>query len=235
MSNICIIPARSGSKGLKNKNIKQICGKPLLAYTIETAIQSNVFDCVMVSTDSELYAKIAKDYGADVPFLRSSELSSDKASSWDVVIDVLNKYASLGLTFDTIFLLQPTSPLRETKDLIESYSLYKAKKAKYVISVCETDHSPLWSNTLPQDFSLNNFISEKTINLPRQSLPKYYRINGAIYIVDRDFLFKNKRIVFDNSGYAYVMEKDTSIDIDDSLDFEIARLLLKKKKRLKHN
>ena len=96
MKNLAIIPARSGSKGLKDKNIKLLNGKPLMAYTIEAAIQSKMFDEVMVSTDSEEYADIAKKYGAKVPFMRSSELSNDTASSWDLVRDVLHKYKKDG-------------------------------------------------------------------------------------------------------------------------------------------
>jgi len=109
MKNIAIIPARSGSKGLPDKNIRLLCGKPLLAYSIEAALQSDMFDVVHVSTDSIQYAEIAKKFGADVPFLRSTETSSDSASSWDVVKEVIEKYQKVGKCFDTFMLLQPTS------------------------------------------------------------------------------------------------------------------------------
>ena len=114
MKNIAIIPARSGSKGIPDKNIKDINGKPLIAWTIEAAIKSNMFNCVMVSTDSDKYADIARNYGAEVPFLRSSENSSDTSSSWDVVREVLLKYEEMGFLFDTFTLLQPTSPLNSS-------------------------------------------------------------------------------------------------------------------------
>ena len=109
MKNIAIIPARSGSKGLPDKNIRLLGGKPLLAYTIEAAIQSGCFDTVHVSTDSEHYAEIARQYGADVPFLRSAALATDTASTWDAVREALCRYAELGKTFDTMMLMQPTS------------------------------------------------------------------------------------------------------------------------------
>ncbi len=107
MKNLAIIPARSGSKGLKDKNIKLLNNKPLLAYSIEVAKASGVFDKIIVSTDSEKYALIAKEYGADVPYLRDEQLANDTASSWDVAKDILNKYKEQGITFDTVTLLQP--------------------------------------------------------------------------------------------------------------------------------
>ena len=121
MRNIAIIPARSGSKGLKDKNIIELNGKPLMAYTIEAALKSKCFDTVMVSTDSRKYAKIAEEYGAEVPFLRSKENSSDGSSPWDVMEEVLNEYKKLGKEFDTFCLLQPTSPLRDEKDIKKAY------------------------------------------------------------------------------------------------------------------
>ena len=187
MKNLAIIPARSGSKGLKDKNIKLLNGKPLMAYTIEAAIQSKMFDEVMVSTDSEEYADIAKKYGAKVPFMRSSELSNDTASSWDVVRDVLNKYKEAGKEFDTVALLQPTSPLRTAEDIIDGYKIFNEKNANAIVAVCEVEHSPLWCNTLPDDLSMEKFIRPEILGLPRQSIPKYYRINGAIYIVKTEY------------------------------------------------
>ena len=109
--NIAIIPARSGSKGLKDKNIKNLLGKPVMAYSIEAALKSGQFSTVMVSTDSEQYAKIALEYGAEVPFFRSKTTSSDTASSWDAVLEVLSEYEKLGQRFSTFCLLQPTSPM----------------------------------------------------------------------------------------------------------------------------
>jgi len=118
LKNLAVIPARSGSKGLKDKNIRKLHGKPLIAYTIEAAMQSGLFEDIVVSTDSERYARIATDYGANVPFLRPDELATDEASPWDVVRDVVVKYQELGKDFDTVALLQPTSPLRTSSDII---------------------------------------------------------------------------------------------------------------------
>ena len=122
MKNIAIIPARSGSKGLPDKNIKELNRRPLIAYSIEAALNSGCFDTVMVSTDSEKYAEISRYYGAEVPFLRSEQTSSDSASSWDTVLEVLDRYESLGKTFDTFCLLQPTSPMRTADDIKSAYN-----------------------------------------------------------------------------------------------------------------
>lgn len=227
MRNLAIIPARSGSKGLKDKNIKLLNGKPLLAYTIEAAKESGLFDEIMVSTDSKGYADIAKRWGANVPFLRSDELSNDTASSWDVVKEVIKKYKNLGTEFDTVALLQPTSPLRTSIDIIEGYKVFKEKAAKFVVGVCEMDHSPLWANTLPDDYSMENFIRPEVVKMPRQSIPTYYRINGALYIVKIDSLMENVDI-YGNRSFALVMKKENSIDIDEMLDFIIAESLLKR-------
>ena len=230
MGNLAIIPARSGSKGLKDKNIKLLSGKPLLAYTIEAARESGLFDEIMVSTDSQEYADIAKQWGANVPFLRSNELSNDTASSWDAVKEVLERYKNLGTEFDTVALLQPTSPLRTSNDIIEGYNVMKVKEANFVVGVCEMDHSPLWANTLPEDLSMENFIRPEVVKVPRQNIPTYYRINGALYIVKVDYLMKTPDIYADRS-FAFVMRKENSIDIDDQLDFTIAEVLISERSK----
>lgn len=230
MGNIAIIPARSGSKGLKDKNIKLLNGKPLLAYTVEAARESGLFDEIMVSTDSREYADIAKQWGANVPFLRSDELSNDTASSWDVVKEVINKYMNLGTEFDTVALLQPTSPLRTSNDIIEGYNVMRVKEANFVVGVCEMDHSPLWANTLPEDLSMENFIRPEVVKMPRQSIPTYYRINGALYIVKVNYLMRTSDI-YGKRSYASVMRKENSIDIDDQMDFTIAEVLISERSR----
>lgn len=226
MHNLAIIPARSGSKGLPDKNIKELNGKPLMAYSIEAALNSNLFDEVMVSTDSEKYAEIAKKHGASVPFLRSEELASDKAGSWDVVKEVLNRYKEMGKEFDTICLLQPTSPLRDAEDIKNAYNLYSEKASVAVISVCEMEHSPLWSNTLPADKSLADFIRPEA-NKPRQEIETYYRLNGAVFIVKTEEIYKGYDF-YKEGSFAYIMPTWKSVDIDSALDFEIAEYLIKK-------
>lgn len=225
MKNLAIIPARSGSKGLKNKNIMELNGMPLLAYSIKAALESGKFSHVMVSTDSKEYAEIAKKYGAEVPFLRDEISSSDSASSWDVVKEVLNKYEDLGITFDTVTLLQPTSPLRTEVDICNAHNLFSKKKATSVISVCETEHSPLWCNVLSDSLCMDGFLNNKN-NSQRQKLDTYYRINGSIYIVDVKYFLSGKNI-YDSGSYAYIMPINRSVDIDTKVDFIIAEALIK--------
>lgn len=229
MACIAIIPARSGSKGLKDKNIKDLCGKPLMAYTIDAAIKSGIFDCVHVSTDSEQYAKIAREYGAEAPFLRAPEYATDTAGSWDVVKYVLREYQKLGQDYDTIALLQPTSPLRTEQDIIGAYQLYCEKNANAVVAMCETDHSPLCSNVLSNDRCLKGFVQEAYRDIPRQQLPIYYRVNGAIYFVRKEYLNISTNM-YTNHCYAYVMKREFSVDIDDEMDFEICALTIKRHK-----
>lgn len=226
MKNIAIIPARSGSKGLKDKNIKLLNGRPMLAYTIEAALLSGKYDCVHVSTDSEKYAQIAKENGADVPFLRSAELSTDTAGSWDVVRWTLEEYRKLGKEFEMVTLLQPTSPLRNSEDIQNAFSILEKQQAKAVVSVCEMEHSPLWSNVLSEDGCMNGFL-DKVQDVGRQKLPTYYRINGAIYMLKTSLLMQKDMNLYGLGTYAYVMPKERSVDIDDELDFIMAETIMK--------
>ncbi len=221
---IAVIPARSGSKGIQHKNIKELAGMPLIAHSILAAQRSGMFSKIFVSTDSRKYADIAAEYGADASFLRSDINSSDSASSWDAVREVLNIFRKRKEYFETVMLLQPTSPIRTEVDIKDSFRLFVEKKAKSVISVTETEHSPLWCNTLPESLSMDNFRNEKYSNQPRQLLPKYYQINGAIYLLSADELYKDR--MFKEGCYAYIMPRERSIDIDSELDFMIAEQMI---------
>ncbi len=222
---LAIITARSGSKGLVDKNIKLLLNKPLMAYSIESAKDSGLFDYIAVSTDSQKYADIAAQYGAQVPFLRSAELSLDDSKTVDVIIDLIDKLEKMGKSYDSFVLLQPTSPLRAVSDIKNAYNLFIKKDANSVVGVCEAEHSPRWMNTLKGDLSLQNFLVEKDTN--RQQLEKFYRINGAIYIAKVDY-YKQNRDFFGRKSFAYIMDKKNSIDIDDKFDFELAEFFMSK-------
>lgn len=224
MDHLAIIPARSGSKGLKDKNIKCLQGKPLLAYSISAAIESGVFSEVMVSTDSTVYAKVAEEYGARVPFLRSEATSGDMAGSWDAVKEVLQEYLIRGKRFDTVCLLQPTSPLRNAQDILNGYNELYERDADAITAVCEVEHSPLWSMTLEEDHSLINF-RKCMLSVPRQKLTTYYRLNGALYI--RRIAYRTNEIaLLDRKEYAYIMDRQRSIDIDSIEDFAYASFMM---------
>lgn len=227
MNHLAIIPARSGSKGLKDKNICPLNGKPLIAYSIMAAQESGVFSEIMVSTDSPRYADIARTYGANIPFLRSEVNSNDTAGSWDVVKEVLCGYLNIGHQFDSVCLLQPTSPLREPEDIVAAYEFYFQKNADAVTSVCEMDHSPLWATTLDSDLSLTAYRKRTSdVDVPRQMLKTYYRINGALYI-RRIRYVENEIEILEKKEYAYIMDRRKSVDIDTLDDFEYAAYLLK--------
>ncbi len=224
MSRLAIIPARKGSKGLKDKNIKILCGKPLMAYTIESAVASGMFDRIILSTDSPEYALTGEKYGAEVPFLRSEETSGDLASSWDVVREVIERLNGMGDYYDEIMLLQVTSPLRNEADIKNCVGLMSEKEANAIISLSEMEHSPLWCNTVSDDLNIDDFEKDELASLPRQQLPVYYRENGAIFYIKTDELYKKK--MFSDRCYAYIMPKERSIDIDDEFDLKMAEFIM---------
>ncbi|MDS1369869.1 acylneuraminate cytidylyltransferase family protein [Aliarcobacter butzleri] len=219
---LAIIPARGGSKRLPRKNVLDLCGKPLITHTIEAGLKSNYIDKVIVSSDDEEILEISKKFGAET-VKRPDELASDIATTFDAVKHTIDNNID---KFDYIVLLQPTSPLRNEKHINEAIELLEEKKAKAIISVCEIDHSPLWSNTLPENSSMNNFLKDGVLNKRSQDLPKYYRLNGAIYICKTDKLLENKGFFLKDNIFAYVMDKESSIDIDEEMDFNIAKILL---------
>lgn len=224
---IAIIPARSGSKGLKDKNIRVLAGKPLMAYSIQAAQDSGLFETIHVSTDSKEYAEIARDYGADVPFLRDESYSGDTASSWDVVREVLIKYEKLGKCYDYCALLQPTSPLRTAGDIIAGFNLFRTKNASSVVSVTEVEHPVQWCFSLDSNLSMKNFSLSPYKNCRRQDLEKHFRENGALYITSTTDILNPDYDFYNEACYAYVMAGSRSIDIDSLQDFIIAEAIMK--------
>lgn len=222
---LAIIPARGGSKGIPRKNIKEICGKPLITYTIEAALKCEYIDRVIVSTDDEEIAQVSKASGAEVPFLRPDELASDNSPTIDCVIDLLEKLKrDQQYTPEYVALLQCTSPLRNSKHLDEAINELFISNRDGIVSVCEVEANPYWMNVI-KDGKLEYFIEEGRKITRRQDLPKVYEINGALYIIKTDILIKEKTFECVNVG-AYVMTAKESVDIDELLDFKIAELIL---------
>lgn len=224
-----IIPARGGSKGVPRKNIKLLAGKPLIVWTIEEAQKSGVIDKLIVSTDDEEIAEVAREYGAEVPFMRPPELATDEAKGIDVVLHAMNWYEEKGENFDLVILLQPTSPLRKAEDILGALKTFIEKKAGAVVSVCECEHSPLWMNTLGEDLRMNDFLPKEAFNKNRQELKKFYRLNGAVYVAEWEYLRGHKGF-FGEDTFAYIMTNEKSIDIDKIIDFKIAEAILNKYK-----
>ena len=193
-----LIPARGGSKRLPRKNIKSLCGKPLIAWTIDVAKESKYIDSVVVSTDDFEIKEVAEKFGASVPFLRPESLSNDNASSFDVVKHTI-EFLNINKLNHLIVLLQPTSPLRTVKELDDALELFISKKAFGVVSVSECEHSPLWTNTLPENLSMSGFIRSEVQGKRSQDLPKFYRLNGSIYIYKTEALLEHNQIFYDVS------------------------------------
>ncbi len=220
-----IIPARGGSKGLRNKNILPIAGKPLIAWTIEQALSSKYLDKVIVNTDSIEITDISKKYGADAPFLRPNDLATDEARMIDVVLYAMEHLEEDGYFYDSVMLLQPTSPLRTVFDIDSAIEMMITNSAGAVVSVCEMEHHPYWSNSLPHDKCMKDFLKPEVRNKNRQQLPVFYRLNGAIYLAYSSYLKGHRDFIGDRT-YAYIMSKERSVDIDSELDFKLAELLL---------
>lgn len=173
----------------------------------------------MVSTDSTEYLKVAIKYGANVPFLRSKQNSTDTAKSWDVVREVLNSYLKNGIKFDYVCLLQPTSPLRNEYDIRAAFS-YLGEKVNNVVSVCELDHPIEWSFELSNTKMMEGVSKSPYINYRRQDLPKRYRENGAIYLIDATKIMDENYDFYSDNCMAFVMNNEKSLDIDTKEDID---------------
>lgn len=227
---LALIPARSGSKGIPNKNIKFLNGKPLIAYTIEKAIKSEAFNRVIVSTDSIEIANIAVSYGADVPFLRPHILADDKSPTLGVVTHAIETLLDMGENYDAVCLLQPTSPLRSIEDISQSIAKFKETHADSLISVISVPHeyNPHW---VFEDLDSNGLLSistgEKEIIARRQDLPNCYIRNGAIYITSIRTLLK-ERSLYGNMISYYEMNSTNHVNLDTMEDWYKAERIFKR-------
>ena len=221
---VCVIPARGGSKGLPGKNIKNFCGKPLIAHTIEQAKQSKYIDRVIVSTEDKEITQISLDYGAEVPFIRPMELAGDNASTIDVLLHAIKwleeeeKY-----NFDILVLLHVTTPLRSVEDIDKCTALLIEEGADNVFSVVEAHRNPYFNMVEETSDGFVRLVKEGCYSA-RQAAPKVYDMNASIYVWWKNLLKEEKKI-FLKKTKAFVMPKERSIDIDDDLDFRIAEFL----------
>ena len=224
---LVIIPARGGSKRLPRKNVLPLAGKPLIAWSIEASLKSKYIDKVIVSSDDNEILEISKNYGSDI-IKRPDELASDTASSFDTIVHAIESEEK----YDYVVLIQPTSPLRTEKHINEAIELLTKKEADAIISVTLAEHSPLWSNVLPQDNSMKDFLNDTILNARSQDLDTYYRLNGAIYICKTEKLLENKSFFLKENIYAYIMDNESSVDIDEKMDFKLAELLKMEKQNV---
>lgn len=221
---LALIPARGGSRRLPGKNLLKLCGEPITVWSIKAAQQSKYVDRIVVSTDSDEIAEVARAAGADVPFMRPNYLASDTASSLDVVKHALNELNQKGQCYEFIVLLQPTSPLRTSKHIDESFELLQSKDADAIVGVTELDHPIELTNRLPDDLSMKGFFTTDS-HLRSQDFPKRYRVNGAIYLVRVESLIKENTIFLSDRIYAYKMDREVSVDIDTPYDLRLADAL----------
>lgn len=229
MKIICIIPARGGSKGIPKKNIIDVRGKPLIAYSIEPAIEAmelGLIDKVIVSTDSIEIADISKKYGAEIPFLRPDDISGDKAKSIEFIEHALSFYKNLGINYDAVLLLQPTSPLRTLEDLISALKLFIESNNDSLISAYEEEYiNDLVIYKLSEDGKTSipvNQLHNKGVR--RQEHGSLYVRNGCIYISSTELI--SKGYVIGAAPLMYTMDKNKSVNVDTLEDLELLRKLL---------
>lgn len=221
MKTFALIPARGGSKGIPRKNIKLIAGKPLIVWTIEAALRSHLLDAVVVSTDDPEIADVARSAGAQVPFMRPPELAQDQTPGLDPVMHALDQLPQ----FDSVLLLQPTSPLRTTGDIDACLGLAMQHDAPSVVSVSEPDTHPHWTYRLTDGITLKRMIDAAPV-ARRQDLPAVVALNGAMYFANANWLRCSGSLV-GMETLAYVMARERSVDLDTPLDWKFAELLLK--------
>lgn len=220
---LAIIPARGGSKGLPGKNIKLLNRKPLIAYTIEAALRSKEVTRVIVSTDDEEIAKIAKEYGAEIPFLRPAHLASDKTLSIDVYEYTIQKLEEdENIIIENFIILQPTSPLRTSEDIDSAIKLFKENNAFSVISFCQEHHPISWHKYVEDNNKIESIFEVNLLN--RQDNKPTFFPNGAIYVFDKEVI--ETRNYYSENTYAYIMKRNYSVDIDTIEDFEYASYLI---------
>lgn len=222
---LAIITARSGSKRLPNKNVLNFCGQPLFIWSVRAGLECPDVVDTIVTTDSEHYQTLAIQAGATCPYLRSPELSSDAASSADVVKDVLDHYKDGAAGYNGLVLLQPTSPLRTAADISAAICLHRDSGAPAVVSVCEAECPPAWIGQLNPDLCMDDFVRPEYRGVRSQDLGAFYRLNGAIYVIGIEAFYAEHGFM-PKGTLAHIMSRERSIDIDTPLDFLIARLLM---------
>jgi len=227
---LAIIPARGGSKGLPGKNIKEICGKPLIAWSIEAGLSSKYIDKVVVSTDNEKIASVARKYGGQVPFLRPEGLAGDAATTFDTLKHAIEFYReSLGEIYDYIVLLEPTSPLREVKDIDLAIETLLASAAQSIVGVCKTEsQNPAFLVLQDNRGFVSGYENKDMKVLRRQEIQDVYFFEGTIYISDTEALLQNKSF-YHQATLAYEVPKYKSLEIDDMDDFIMIEAIMKHK------
>lgn len=228
---LAIIPARGGSKGLPGKNIRSLNGKPLIAWSIHAAQKSRYLDRTVISTDSDEIASVARQWGADVPFLRPAALATDTASSIDVILHVLDALAAQGETYDYVVLLEPTSPLRTAADIDAAIEqLLSNSSAEAIVSVAKAEAShPQFHVKIGAAGFLEPYLGGEIKHVPRQKIADAYFPEGTIYISSVSAL-RSKCAFYHDKTLPYVVQRYQQLEIDEEMDLVCAEALMKYKK-----
>lgn len=225
MNILAVVPARGGSKRLPGKNIKVLGGRPLIAWTIETVLQSGVACAVVVSTDDPQIGGVAQTFGASFPGIRPAHLATDTASSVDVVLHALDEYESVYGPVDGVMLLQPTSPFRSAESIRRAVLLFQADTSRPVVSVCAASTHPAWCFRLKSD-SMEPFLGWEHLTKRSQDLEPACTLSGSIYLIAPDVLRERKCFVFPGTLPMLVADSVESLDIDTPEDWNSALLIL---------
>lgn len=229
---LAFIPARSESKRLPNKNILDFAGKPLIHRTIEAALKCDVEMDVIVSTDCQDIAKIARQAGAEVPFLRPASLASDTSTSFDALEHALGELSLQDRHYEYVLFLQPTSPLRQPHHIEEAIASLESNQSDCVISVTKVSHPVEWIMNLTSSLSMDEFIkkNQETLKKRSQDLSEHYQLNGAIYYGKISLILEQKTFFLTSGNvFGYEMDKKDSVDIDEIDDFQYAEFLYRQR------
>ncbi|WP_312470778.1 acylneuraminate cytidylyltransferase family protein [Neobacillus sp.] len=221
---LAIIPARGGSKGIPRKNIRDLAGKPLIAWTIGEGKKSKYIDRIILSSEDSEIIEVAKAYGAEVPFIRPRHLAEDQTPGIDPVIHALKELPN----YDFVVLLQPTSPMRQVEDIDGCIEKMFETGAPACVSVTYPEKSPYWMYTIKDNELIEPLIPQNEIVTRRQELPIVYSLNGAVYVARTDRLLETKSFITTQTS-AYIMPNSRSYDIDTEDDFLLCEFLIKKK------
>ena len=228
MKNLCTICMREGSKGIPNKNLRELNGQPLMAYTIQQALQSELFNNVVISTDSEKIAETAKSFGAEVWFIRPNKLATDEAQKLATIRHAFQESEKyFGHKFDVLVDLDVTSPLRTIEDITKAYNQFVNEDADILITACPAKKNPYYNMVELKNGRVQLVKKLDKIPNSRQGAPQVFDMNASIYIWSRDFLIKEDSLFSGKLGF-YEMPEDRSIDIDSPLDWEIVKMIMEK-------
>mgnify|MGYP001399752218 CR=1 FL=1 len=229
---LCTICMRDGSKGVPRKNLRELHGKPLVAYTIEHARESALFEHIVVSTDSHEIAEVAKSFGAESWFLRPAELATDEAPKLLAIRHALQESEKhYGQIYDVIVDLDATSPLRKIEDIVGAYRQFLDEKADILISGCPSRKNPYFNMVEEVNGRIQKVKQLDSVPTRRQDAPEVYDMNASIYIWNRKALIENETLFTDKTSL-FIMPEERSLDIDTDLDWSFVEFIMKKSEKI---